>query len=157
MSVSPLAAALGKVPSGLFVLTLGHDGNETGMLTSWVMQAGFEPPMVTVALRHDRYVANWLAEGAPFVLNLLAEDNQKLVSHFGRGFDQDQPAFAGLELIRTAAGLPALADALGFLECRPKTQVESGDHHIFVAEVVAGHLKMEKQPYIHVRRNGLRY
>ena len=31
-------AALGRIPSGLFVLTLRHGGRETGMLASWVQQ-----------------------------------------------------------------------------------------------------------------------
>jgi flavin reductase (DIM6/NTAB) family NADH-FMN oxidoreductase RutF len=157
MNTSDLAAVLGRVPSGLFVLTLAHDGAETGMLASWVMQAGFEPPMISLALKHGRYVADWLAAGSPFVLNLLAEGNQKLIGHFGRGFDPGQPAFTGLELIRTPDGQPALADALGYLECRPKTHINSGDHRIFLAEVIGGELKTDQEPYIHIRKNGLRY
>ena len=64
MSQSQLASVLGRVPSGLFILTLRHNNEETGMLTSWVMQAGFEPPMVTVALKHGRHVTDWMPEGA---------------------------------------------------------------------------------------------
>ncbi len=33
-----LAAALGRIPSGLFVLTAGSGATETGMLASWVQQ-----------------------------------------------------------------------------------------------------------------------
>ena len=157
MSVSQLAAVLGRVPSGLFVLTLEHNGEESGMLTSWVMQAGFEPPMVTVALKHGRHFAEWLAAGAPVVLNLMGEDQKSLVSHFGRGFERGEAAFVGLNVIRTAKGLPALGEAAGYLECVPKTHVDSGDHRIFVAEVVSGHSASDGQPYVHIRKNGLRY
>ena len=52
------------------------------MLASWVMQAGFEPPMVSVAVKQGRYVCDWLTEGQPFVLNLVGEGQKKLLKHF---------------------------------------------------------------------------
>ncbi len=157
MSQPQLAAVLGRVPSGLFVLTSACNGQETGMLVSWVMQAGFEPPMVSVALKPDRFMANWLAAGTPFVLNLLAEDQKQLIGRFGRGFEPGEPALEGLQLIHTPAGLPALAQSVGYLECRSKTHTDSGDHRIFLAEVTAGHLAADNPPYVHIRKNGLKY
>ncbi len=42
---TPIAQVLGRIPSGIFVLTVGDDtGRETGMLASWVQQASFDPP-----------------------------------------------------------------------------------------------------------------
>jgi hypothetical protein len=64
-SVNDVSAALGRVPSGIFILTTGYEGRATGMLASWVQQAGFEPPMVTVAVRRDRFVAEWIAATGP--------------------------------------------------------------------------------------------
>ena len=63
MDQSNLAAVLGRIPSGIFIVTLRHNGQETGMLSSWVMQAGFEPPMVTVAVNRSRYIGEWLDAG----------------------------------------------------------------------------------------------
>jgi flavin reductase (DIM6/NTAB) family NADH-FMN oxidoreductase RutF len=157
MSASHLEAVLGRVPSGLFVLTIRHQQHETGMLASWVMQAGFEPPMISVAVRQGRPVCKWLDAGEAFVLNMLGEDQKKLLSHFGRGFAPDEPAFTGIELRRTADGLPVLADALGHLECRPKKHVDSGDHRVFLAEVVGGTVASDGQPYVHIRKSGSRY
>jgi len=157
MSESQLAAVLGRVPSGLFILTIRHNGHETGMLTSWVMQAGFEPPMISVALKKGRYVAGWISDGAPFVLNVVGENRKSLVSHFGRGFEHWEEAFDGLKLIRTSSDIPALADALGYLECRVASHIDSGDHRIFLAEVISGSTAADGQPYVHIRKNGLRY
>ncbi len=157
MSHTTLAQALGQIPSGLFVLTSVHKQHETGMLASWVMQAGFEPPMVSVAVQRDRPVANWLKAGAPIVLNILAEDDRVLLKHFAKGFAPDEPAFEGLSIERSSHGVPILLDAAGHLECVPKESVDSGDHRIFLAEVVSGHLQDHKKPAIHLRKNGLRY
>jgi flavin reductase (DIM6/NTAB) family NADH-FMN oxidoreductase RutF len=156
LSPSQLAAVLGRLPSGLFVLSARRGDDDDGMLTSWVMQAGFEPPMISIALRKDRRLAGWLADGTPFVLNLLAEEQLSLVRHFGRQRAAGK-VFAGLPLHRTAAGLPALDGTVGYLECEPAGKIDSGDHCVFLARVQAGHLSGGTRPLVHIRKNGLKY
>jgi flavin reductase (DIM6/NTAB) family NADH-FMN oxidoreductase RutF len=149
---------LGQIPSGLFILTARHMGQETGLLVSWVMQAGFEPPTVSVALRTGRLACAWLDAGVPFVLNLLPTDDKAHLKHFGRGFGPEENAFAGLEIDRTAGGVPVLRDTVGHLECRPLGSVDSGDHRLFVAEIVGGGSGGDgKTPLVHIRRNGSKY
>ena len=157
MSESTLQAVLGRVPSGIFILTVRHDGLETGMLSSWVMQAGFEPPMVTVAVNRSRYIAQWLDAGAPFVLNLVGEGQKPLLKHFGHGFPPDQPAFEGLDITRSPGGVPVLSASLGYMECVPLGHVDSPDHRIYLAEVRHGELLHDNPPMIHIRKSGLHY
>lgn len=162
MTQSPLAAALGRIPSGIFILTARESAaaaaRETGMLASWVMQAGFEPPMVTVAVGKQRYLVDWLSSGEPFALNLVGHEQMSLLKHFGKGFEPGVPAFEGLEIARSPAGLPVLSGALGYLECRPVSHVESGDHRIVLAHVVASAMfDEETRPMVHLRKSGLHY
>src|SRR5262249_58775319 len=82
-----IGAVLGRTPSGLFILTArGPDGTETGMLASWVQQASFEPPTMTVAVNRKRYIIDWLQTGSVIALSLFGESNKSLLGHFGRGF-----------------------------------------------------------------------
>ena len=150
--------ALGRIPSGIFILTIGTGSRATGMLASWVMQAGFEPPMVSVAVKLGRYVCDWLTEGQPFVLNLVREDQKSLLKHFGQGFEPDSPAFDGLEISHCARGVPILKKSLGHLECEPAGHVDSGDHRLFLAKVVRGRLSEgAHQPMVHIRKRGAHY
>ena len=148
---------LGRVASGVYILTVGQEGRATGMLASWVMQAGFEPPMVTVAVRLDRYVADWLTAGEPFVLNVVADGQKHLLKHFGKGFEPGQPAFTGLETLLCDNGVPGLADAVGRLECERASHQDSGDHRIFLARVVRGELANDAAPMVHIRKTGANY
>lgn len=157
MSESPSMPVLGRVPSGIFILTIRDGERETGMLASWVQQAGFDPPTVTVAVKSGRYVEQWITAGREFALCLLAEDQKAMLGHFGRGFEPDEPAFEGLDLSRSASGLPVLDRAIGYLECQPKTHLDSGDHRIFLAQVVDDRLLHDEPPMVHVRKSGLRY
>src|SRR5918999_987649 len=42
--------ALGRVPSGVFILTAAHNGESAAMMASWVQQAAFDPPAVSIAM-----------------------------------------------------------------------------------------------------------
>lgn len=149
--------ALGNVASGIYILTVGSGERATGMLASWVMQAGFEPPMISVAVKKGRYVCNWLSEGQPFVLNLVGEGQNNFLKHFGKGFEVDAPAFEGVATKACCTGVPVLSEALGHLECEPAGHVDSGDHRVFLARVVRGALQGEGKPMVHVRKSGSRY
>ncbi len=151
-------SVLGRVPSGLYILTVGSGQRATGMLASWVMQAGFQPPMVSVAIKQGRYVGDWITSGQPFVLNVLGEKQTALMKHFAGGFEPDQPAFEGLAIKHCPRGVPILSDALGHLECEPVSHIDSGDHRIFLANVVRGKLLDEAaKPLVHVRKSGSTY
>ena len=149
---------LGRVPSGIFILTVGSGSRATGMLASWVMQAGFEPPMVSVAVKLGRYVCDWISEGQPFVLNVVGESQKDLLKHFAKGFEPGVAAFEGIPMTHCARGVPVLKDSLGHLECEPVRHVDSGDHRVFLANVVRGKLvQPDGKPMVHVRKSGANY
>ncbi len=156
-ATEPLAAALGRIPSGLFILTARREAQETGMLVSFVQQCSFEPPQVCLALKPDRPVAAWLTAGAAFTLNILDDAQTDMLVHFGRGFAPDQPAFTGLEVERSGDGAPVLSEALACLECHVVSRHPAGDHDIIIARVVGGRLLNEGQPMVHIRKSGLHY
>jgi len=152
-----LAAALGRIPSGLFILTARRDSQETGVLVSFVQQCSFEPPQISFALKPDRPLAAWLTAGTSFALNILDDTQTDMVAHFGRGFALDQPAFTGLELERSEGGNPILSEALAYLECTVSARHPAGDHDLFVARVTGGKLLNEGSPMVHVRKSGTHY
>lgn len=155
--MNDVAAALGRIASGIYVLTVQRGQDRTGMVSSWVMQASFDPPMFTAAVRNDRYVAQWLAEGARVGLNIVPEGGKRLLSHFGKGFAPDQNAFENIALLPDGTGVPILADALGFLEGRVTASFPTGDHVLFCVTVENGRMLRDGVPMTHVRKNGLRY
>ena len=152
-----LAAALGRIPSGIFVLTAADDGRETGMLASWVQQCSFRPPRVSIAVQGGREIVRRLAPGTRFILNILESSQTDMVAHFGKGFAPDEDAFAGLSVEREPGRGAVLAEALAFLECEVVQRVPAGDHDLFIAEVRAGRLLDDGQPMVHIRKNGLHY
>ena len=152
-----LAAALGRVPSGLFILTVGQGDHQTGMLASWVQQCSFEPPQVTLAVKPGRYAGDLLTEKSAFVVNVLAAGEADLMKHFGKGFGSGEPAFTGLDIYHTDSGVPVLRAALAHLDCRVTSRFGAGDHDLIIGRVVAGGLHSEGPPAVHVRKSGAHY
>jgi flavin reductase (DIM6/NTAB) family NADH-FMN oxidoreductase RutF len=146
------------VPSGLFILTARSGDRASGMLASWVQQAGFEPPMLTVAVRRDRYLAGWIADSGRFTLNQVGTGHKPLLKHFGRGFGPDEPAFEGVSLREDRPHGPILSDAIAYLVCEVSDSIDGGDHRVFLARVVEGaRLDHEAEPMVHIRKSGLHY
>jgi flavorubredoxin/flavin reductase (DIM6/NTAB) family NADH-FMN oxidoreductase RutF len=136
--------ALGRLSGGLYVVTAqqgeGQAARSGAMVASWVSQASFEPPGITVAVAKDRAIESLMQVGDRFVLNILREDNhQKLLRHFLRRFPPGSDRFAGVNVLEGAAeGGPVLGDALAFLGCRVVQRMEGPDHWIIYAEVEQG-------------------
>ena len=161
MNNETIAKVLGRVPSGISILIAGDgSGNETGMLASWVQQASFDPPMVTVAVNRKRYLNDWLEADGVVTLNLLGEEDGRFLKHFGKGFEPDEPAFDGVETAKAGNGRTMLSEALGCLEGKVADKVNAGDHVIYVVEITAataGANLENAKPWVHVRKSGANY
>ena len=156
MNVERIGAALGKIPSGVFIATSTQDGEEIGMLASFVEQAGFNPPTITVAIGLDRRLNQAVEESKMIGINILAEEDARLMKPFNQ--QDNRSPFDSIELEDNEYELPQLCDALAFLACKIIGKIEGGDHIIYAAEVVDGVLNdPSRSPMVRVRKNGFHY
>ncbi|MCA9084963.1 MAG: flavin reductase [Planctomycetaceae bacterium] len=156
-----IAPILGRIPSGVFILVAGDGaGQKTGLLASWIQQASFEPPQVTVAVNKARYLNDWLKAGSPVTINQISKGDNTLFRHFGKGFEPGVDAFEGIELEPGDCGLPLLKNAMASLEGEVVSAMEAGDHTIYLVTIkhaVAHQDAAAFDPFVHVRRNGFSY
>ncbi|MEA5421827.1 diflavin flavoprotein [Synechococcus sp. CCY9202] len=160
-----LDKALGRLSGGLYVVTARQDDAEGGsrsgaMVASWVSQASFDPPGLTVAVAKDRAIEALMQVGDRFVLNILREDNhQVLLRHFLKRFPPGADRFAGVTTLDgVAAGGPVLGDALAYLGCRVVQRMEGPDHWIIYAAVEQGTVSdLEASTAVHHRKVGNHY
>ena len=155
----PAVLALGRVLGSLCVLTTQKGDLSGAMVASWVSQASFTPPGITVAVAKDRAVEALLHKGDCFALNVLAEGRESgLMKQFLQPFEPGANRFAGLELDTSPGEQPLLPDALAWLEGSVKQRMECGDHWLIYAEVKHGGLfDAEGQTAVHHRRSGANY
>jgi len=152
---------LGRVPSGLFVVTCVGAGGRHAFLASWVMQAGFEPPAISVAIKQDRAIMRDLKPGSIFTLCTLAKDDpdsKALMGKFAKGFPVGQDAFTDDDVATGTNGGKYLPTALAYMECKLLRVLEpSTEHNLVIGEVVGGEVLREGQPAVHIRKSGANY
>jgi 3-hydroxy-9,10-secoandrosta-1,3,5(10)-triene-9,17-dione monooxygenase reductase component len=152
-----IAPALGKIASGLYIATARVGGEPVGMLCSFVEQAAFEPPAISIALAPERPITAALDGDGVFALHVLSRHNHALVKSFARGGTPE--AFAAHEMTENPWGVPLFAEAWAFLVCKVLNKMPAGDHTLYLAEVLDGALQKEEhdEPMVRVRRNGFGY
>ncbi len=101
-----IGKALGKIPSGIHILTTGQGTAALAMLASWVQQAGFDPPAVTVAVAKGRPAGAAIHQNQAFVLSILAEGDKELLKKYARGLRRGRIRLRGCRPLRPARGFP---------------------------------------------------
>jgi flavorubredoxin/flavin reductase (DIM6/NTAB) family NADH-FMN oxidoreductase RutF len=134
-----LEKALGRISTGLYIITATKGEINGAMLASWVSQASFQPLGFTVAVAKDRAIESLMQVGDRFVLNVLSEDTyQPLMRHFLKRFPPGADRFAGVKTRTANNGSPILAEALAYLECEVTSRMDCSDHWIVYSTVDAG-------------------
>jgi flavin reductase (DIM6/NTAB) family NADH-FMN oxidoreductase RutF len=159
-SSSPISRAIGRIPSGLFIVTVREDSTDRGLLASWLQQAGFAPASVTVAVQHGRDIGAMIERTGRLVVNQLSEGQHRLMRHFARPNPADRDPFESVETLepdRARGGL-VLASAMNYLDVEVSGHLDGGDHRIFLGSIVGGGvLREDAKPFVHLRRNGFHY
>ena len=151
--------ALGRIVGSLCIVTTKKQEVAGAMLASWVSQATFNPPGLTIAVAKERAIESLLYTGNNFVLNILQEGKHLgLMKHFLKPFAPGEERFAGVETEEAANGCPILKDALAYVECTVANRMECGDHWLLYAVAQQGELiQSEGVTAIHHRKSGSNY
>ncbi|PZV08301.1 MAG: diflavin flavoprotein A [Leptolyngbya sp.] len=154
-----LEKALGRISSGLYIITAKKGQVSSAMLASWVAQASFQPMGFTVAVAKDRAIESLMQVGDTFVLNILEEGKHLgLMKHFLKRFAPGADRFAGVRTRPANNGSPLLADALAYVECEVTSRMEVSDHWIVYCTVHDGKVSdPDGQTAIHHRKVGNYY
>jgi len=155
-----VGAALKQMPSGLYVLTAHHEERRMGMLASWVQQACFEPPMLTVAIAKGRPIMPLISESRRFAVCQLGDKSRTMMRKFSKEIEPGDDPFLGYDLLPTELpGLPVFRDCIAYLECELAAHMDvEGDHDIFVGAIRGGGTPKAGEPaHVHWRESGFKY
>lgn len=153
-----IGKALGRLASGVYIITRSADGQPAGMLATWVGQVAFEPPMISVSFKKERAILQNLGIGGAFTVNVLAKTNNDIFKSFAKPHSEGLDRFAGLAVTPSSNNCIAFADAVAYLECALQEIVDAGDHRVALATVTGGDiLNAESEPMVHLRKSGFQY
>ncbi|MEM7554282.1 MAG: diflavin flavoprotein [Cyanobacteria bacterium P01_A01_bin.84] len=151
--------AVGRILGSLCVVTVEQEEVSSAMLASWVSQASFDPPGLTIAVAKDRAVESLMYSGNEFVLNILEEGKHLgLMKHFLKPFKPGENRFEDISTDSAENGSPVLKDALAYIECSVKDRMEVGDHWLVYANINNGKVfNNDGVTAVHYRKTGTHY
>ena len=153
-----IGKALGKIPSGVFILTATHENQSAAMMVSWAIQAAFSPPAISLAVGKDRPIRKLIEAGGKIALSVVAKLDPTLMKKYARGIPEGEDPFAGMNVGQAPGGATYFADAIAWLECKTLKICDfGGDHDLFIMEITAGQILKDDAPFTHVRGNGFHY
>jgi 3-hydroxy-9,10-secoandrosta-1,3,5(10)-triene-9,17-dione monooxygenase reductase component len=125
---------LGRLPTGVVVVTGGDPEHPTGLVVGSFMSVSLEPPLVAVS--PAKTSTSWPAveAGGFFCANVLADGQEALARQFATpGVDK----FQGVTWEPApATGAPLLEGVAAWIDCRIHERYEAGDHWLVLGEVV---------------------
>ncbi|MFN8578346.1 MAG: flavin reductase family protein [Candidatus Sericytochromatia bacterium] len=149
--------ALGKVASGLYVVTSKHGDNYAAFTASFLVQVSFDPPLVAVAMKKGRESYDIISGSKKFAVNIIGKDSMKLVGLFANPKTSGKEGLDTVEYEEKSLGLPVLKESISYLECKVHSETDAGDHTVVFGEIVNGEVLNEGEPAIHIRKNGFGY
>ena len=149
---------LRHVTYGLYAVTAQHAGERGVFTANWLSQASFEPPLVMLSVENDSSTLPLIRGSGLFAVCPLATGQRELAGALGRPKARVGDKYAAYELavVETESGIPALAEALGYVVCRVQAEVPAGDSVVFVAEVVEARVINDGEP-LTMREAGFRH
>ena len=136
--ITDIDRAFDVLVRGVVVLTTRCEDTRNGMSAAWVSRASEQPFLVMASVYKKNYSHDLIQKSRIFAVNYLMDGQQNLAIHFGKQSGRDVDKFQKVPFFTDQTGAPILKDCLAYLDCRVCAELDSGDHTIFLGEVLSG-------------------
>jgi flavin reductase (DIM6/NTAB) family NADH-FMN oxidoreductase RutF len=122
------------------------DGDANIITVAWMMPASNKPPRLAISVAPPRYSFGLIQETGEFVINIVPYEMAEQALYCGRRSGRDVDKFEALGLTAQPAQHvrpPVIAECLAHLECRVMQDIEVGDHHLFIGEVLGAYARAD--------------
>jgi flavin reductase (DIM6/NTAB) family NADH-FMN oxidoreductase RutF len=129
--------AMARLPTGVAVVTVADGRDDVGATVSAFSSVSADPPVVSVSVAADGYMAEVMAEVGAFAVSVLGAGQRALAGRFSAEGRPSARLLVTGQPHHRGGNTRALVldDALAALECSVRQSVEVGDHVVFFADV----------------------
>ena len=127
-----------NVTYGLFVLTSGFDGKDSGCIINTAGQVTAEPNRISIAVNKGNFTHDLVKKSGKFNISILSQEARfETFQHFGFQSGRNVDKFAGYtDCKRSGNGLYYVtAGANGYISAKVEQEVDLGSHTLFLAAV----------------------
>lgn len=154
MAPDAFKRAASKFPSGVAVVTSACEGLLHGITVSAFSSLSLEPPQVLVCVARWSKLNELVLRSNAFAVNILADDQAEISAEFAKPGRPPLPTFDEMGIKSTVheTGSPVLDGVAAYFDCTVVMACESGDHSVFMGDVVTADADTAKDPLLYFDR-----
>ncbi|NQY55279.1 MAG: flavin reductase [Ilumatobacteraceae bacterium] len=125
-----------KIPNALALVGSAHDGERNAMTTSWITQLSMEPVLIGIGVDNTAVTHRLISESGAFSINLWSSDDTRPFVKFSKPAVDDGATLNGRTVGSAITGAPIFEEAIAWMDCEVRKEMELGTHTLFVGEIV---------------------
>jgi flavin reductase (DIM6/NTAB) family NADH-FMN oxidoreductase RutF len=143
---------MSRFASGVTVVTTIYDGVPYGLTVSAFSSVSLSPPRVLICLGNDTDTKPLIDKSRCFAVHILGREHVDLGPRFAKLVPGLDDPFTGLQYRTERSGAPILDSSVAWLDCRVDAIFPTGDHTIYVGDVLDARTTSESEPVLYYRR-----
>lgn len=137
------------------VIAIAKDkaGRANPVTLGWTMMTSGTPPMMAIAVAGKHYSIGTIRHSKCFTICYPSVEMADAALFFGSRSGRDVDKFAEFDCKTEPAKTidsVLLSDAAANLECTLESEVEAGDHIIFIGKIIASHTNTEPKKRLYI-------
>jgi flavin reductase (DIM6/NTAB) family NADH-FMN oxidoreductase RutF len=123
----------------VLVTCKGKTGKPNIITLAWAMPTSMNPPLIAISIAPRRHSHTLIERSKEFVVNIPTMDILDQTFFCGRKSGREHDKFKETGLTRARAKklkTPIIKECVAHLECRLHSQHATGDHTIFIGQIV---------------------
>jgi flavin reductase (DIM6/NTAB) family NADH-FMN oxidoreductase RutF len=153
LNIAGAMSDLTKPEHPVLVISGNNNDRVNIMVAGWVMRTSFKPPLVAVSVGHTRHTHSLLEKYPEFVLSYPVKGQERIIDFCGTKSGRDADKISHLKIKTSPAqkvNLVLIEDSRVNFECRIVDRFKTGDHTIFVGEILAASGNPDKKPLLNI-------
>ncbi|MGH2937611.1 MAG: flavin reductase family protein [Solirubrobacterales bacterium] len=143
-----LRRVLGHLPTGVTVITANDGGEPVGIVANSVTSVSLDPPLMLICPAKSSGTWPRLRSAGTFCINVMAGHHEEVCRRFAVKGAADR--FQGTSW-HERHGMPALDDAVAWIDCSIRDEHDAGDHTIVVADIIDMDAATDVEPLVFFR------
>ena len=140
---------------GVYILTSKFEDNYCAATVTWVSQASFHPPLISVCIKRDSASYRVIKKRGKFLLHILGDDQKEIAASFFKHTTLEN-GLINNQTYQLHDDLPLLDAVPAYLKCKVLEILAHGDHPLFLSEVKNAVVHQALEP-LELRKTGWNY
>lgn len=145
-------------PRQVILVTCRDKGKDNIITVAWHMPTSFNPSLYAISIGKTRFSHDMIRDSRRFCVNFMSADHKAGMAACGTVSGRSADKFKESGFGNEECGkidCPRIKQALGFLECEVVGSHETGDHTVFIGNVLDSKTKGSGKRLFHI--TGSRY